>query len=347
MGTKKIIKPVFYKSRKDAPKEVQVLDIYADSLTELFFIEHPHLKKTTPNVEKQLSAYLKESKVSDSWIYVPWRNILIHTVEESAYFKLRTARNKNVINVEEQTNYRNIRVGIIGLSIGSVLLSSLVYTGGPKQIKLADFDTIEITNLNRMKGTLLDVTKNKAEVAAQNSWEIDPFMNLDVWTNSITKENIEDFILGNPQIDIFIDSMDSLELKVIARQLCKKAGITCLMATSNGDSEILDVERFDLEPDRLPFHGRLGDIKAEDLAYASQAEWIKKALQIVDESILTERVKQSIMELGKSLAGVPQLSTTLQISGAMISYAIRHIANKQDLPSGRYTASLEKIFKNE
>lgn len=270
MGTKKIIKPVFYKSRKDAPKEVQVLDIYADSLTELFFIEHPHLKKTTPNVEKQLSAYLKESKVSDSWIYVPWRNILIHTVEESAYFKLRTARNKNVINVEEQTNYRNIRVGIIGLSIGSVLLSSLVYTGGPKQIKLADFDTIEITNLNRMKGTLLDVTKNKAEVAAQNSWEIDPFMNLDVWTNSITKENIEDFILGNPQIDIFIDSMDSLELKVIARQLCKKAGITCLMATSNGDSEILDVERFDLEPDRLPFHGRLGDIKAEDLAYASK-----------------------------------------------------------------------------
>lgn len=347
MGTKKIISPEFYNDKKFAPKEATILDIYKNSLIELFFIENPHFKKNSINVDLEVKKYLRNSSVKDIWIYYPWRNTLVHTVEEKAYFKLRTARNKNIITEVEQLKYHEMKIGIIGLSIGSVILSTIVATGGPKLIKLADYDSIEITNLNRMKGTLLDVTKNKAQVAALNTWEIDPFINLDVGNDAITKDNIEEFIIGNPKLDLFIDSMDSLELKVIARQICKKARIPCLMATSNGDGEILDVERFDLEPNKQLFHGRLGDIKPDDLKYATPAEWVKKALQIVDESVLTKRVKESISEIGKSLAGVPQLSSTLQISGAMVSFAIRKIANKEPLPSGRYMISLDKVFQEK
>ena len=281
------------------------------SLKELFFIEHPNYKKDSDVSETKLKKYLDEKKTKDVWIYFPWRKVLVHSMEEDAYFKLRTTRNRNLITTKEQFQYRDLKLGIIGLSIGSVILSSIVATGGPKIIKISDFDDIEISNLNRMKATLLDVNQNKASVAAKNTFEVDPFANLYVWENAITKENISDFILKKPKLDIFIDCMDSLELKVIARQICKKAKIPCVMATSNGDGEILDVERFDIEPDRPIFHGKLGNITPDDLKYSSREEWIIKALKIVDKSILTKRVRESISEIGKSLAGVPQLSSTL------------------------------------
>lgn len=342
MGTQKQIEPIFYKSKIEVPQGVHVLDIYESALKELFFIDHPHIKKTNFESEDIIS-YRRKNKAEDVWIYYPWRNIVIHTIEETAYFKLRTARNKNILTHEEQMHYRDTKIGIIGLSIGSVILSSLVATGGPEYIKLADYDSIEITNLNRMNANLLDIDQNKAEVAAKKTLELDPFARLVVYTNKIESKDMAGFIL-DPKIDIFIDAMDSLDLKVQAREICRKYKIPCLMATSNGDSIIFDVERFDLEPRRELFHGRLGKISPKDFENQNKKEWLQKALKIVDVNLLTPKLIKSIPEVGKTISGVPQLATTLQLSGSAISYVVRRIANKEDLPSGRYLVNLDTTF---
>ena len=191
MGTKKLISPKFYKDKKSTPSGAEVIDIYDSARRELFLIEYPNFKTDSKGKEDEIKKYLSNRKVKDVWIYFPWRNILLRTVEENIFLKLRTARNRNVITAQEQQKYRGQTIGIIGLSIGSVILSSLVATGGPKTIKLSDYDDIEITNLNRMKATVFDVLQNKAIVTAQKTWELDPFAELDVWDYAVTKKNIE------------------------------------------------------------------------------------------------------------------------------------------------------------
>jgi tRNA threonylcarbamoyladenosine dehydratase len=342
----KIQPPKIYTKKKDLPSGVVVVEYYKEALRELFFINNPKFKKEIPKSEFALKKFLKNNNVDEVWIYFPWRNIAVHTVSEDNYFKLRTARNKNIITEKEQKSYRESVVGIIGMSIGSASLSSLVATGGPKNLKIADFDTIEISNLNRMHATLLDVGKNKCIVAAQRAWELDPFANIEPWQEEIKTTTAKNFIIGKPKLNVLVDAMDTLDTKVRARIICRKNKIPVVMATSNGDSAIIDVERFDLEPNREFFHGSIGEINEESLkklsARNNYQQWLKMATKIVDPKILSKCMRISVKQIGKTIAGVPQIGTTVNLSAAAVSYVVRKITSGQEMPSGRYLVDLEE-----
>jgi len=338
-----ISQPIIFNNRNEAPLHVAcTIEAFEPSLKELFFIRNPHWKKEMADAQKALAEFLNHHGLNDIWIYFPWSDTLVHTVPEDIYFVLRTARNRNIISEAEQTNYRNISVGIAGLSVGSAILSALVISGGPKRLKLADFDEIEISNLNRIRASLLDVGMNKTTVAARNLWEIDPFAELTLFDSGVSRKTIKDFILTNPRLDVFMDEMDSLDLKIMSRLVCREEKIPVLMATDNGDSIILDIERFDQEPKRPLFHGLIGDMDADDLKNLAYKDWLKLATKIVGPEYLTERMQDSLLEIGKSLPAVPQLGTSAAVAGSAIAYAIRRIANRQDLPSGRYTVGFEE-----
>lgn len=339
-------KPQIFKSKEEAPKEAKLVDAYKSSLEELFFINNPNLKNNTPGVREAMEKYLRENNFPDIWIYYPWHKLLIRTVDEETYFKMRTARNRNVITKEEQQEYRNIKVGIAGLSVGSAVLSALVMSGGPRVMKIADFDTVEISNLNRIKAKLKDIGSNKTHIAAREVWDLDPFADLHLWDSGINENNLKDFIAGEPVLDIFIDEMDNLALKIISRLICRDLKVPVIMATDNGDNVILDVERFDLEPNRPIFHGLIEDMKPEELKNLDFQKWLSLATKIVGPEYLTERMKQSLSEIGKTIPSVPQLGTTASIAGSAAAYAIRKIANKQLMPSGRYIIDFESRLAN-
>jgi len=254
---------------------------------------------------------------------------------------LRTARNRFILTEEEQTTYRNSHIAIAGLSVGSAILSSVVVSGGSKNIKIADFDTAEITNLNRMRAKLIHIGQNKTHIAAHEVWELDPYTELSLWDKGITKETLADFLL-NPRVDVFVDEMDSLDLKIAARFICREAKIPVLMATDNGDGVLLDVERYDLDSTQPIFHGLLGDVEPKDFENLDYKMWLQLATKIVGPSYLTERMQESLSLIGKKIPSVPQLGTTANIAGAAVSYALRRILTKQDIPSGRYVVSLEE-----
>ena len=337
-----ISKPVIFKSREEAPADAIVVDAFSSALEELFFVQNPNLKKVMPEAQDPLQIFLKNNTEQGVWIYYPWRNTVVHSLPEDIYFRLRTARNRNIIRDEEQKKYRQTTVGVAGLSVGSAAIYALAVSGGPKHLKIADFDVLEVTNLNRIRGTLLDIGKNKTEVSARLIWELDPFAELHLWDMGVTRGTLEDFIIGEPRLDIFIDEMDSLDLKVLSRFVCKRHKVPALMATDNGDGIILDVERFDQEPDRPIFHGLVGDMKAEDLKDLDFKKWLELATKIVGPTYLTERMQESLVDMGKRISAVPQLGTTAAVAGSAIAYAVRRIANKQDFPSGRYTFGFEE-----
>lgn len=65
-------------------------------------------------------------------------------------------------------------------------------------------------------------------------------------------------------VDILVEECDSLDTKVLIRQAARSRRIPVLMAT--GDRGTLDVERFDLEPERQILHGLLGDVDFAELS---------------------------------------------------------------------------------
>ena len=337
-------KPQIFDSEDQSPNASRIVNAYDGSIKELFFIENPHLKKEMPQAKEHLEAFVASegNGLKPLWIYYPWRDTLVKSVDEETYFRIRTARNRNIIRDDEQKKYRDLKIGIAGLSVGSATLSNLVQNGGPKYLRIADFDALEVTNLNRIKATLLDVGTNKAWIAAMNVWELDPFAEIDLWDAGVNKDNLEDFITKTPKLDIVVDAMDSLDLKIMTRLICKQHKIPVIMGTDIEDGFILDVERYDLEPDRPILHGLVGDMKMEDLQNLDFKEWMKLATKIVGPDYLPARMRESLLNMGKTVTAVPQMGPSSQITGAAACYAIRKLAAGENMPSGRYNFDLQE-----
>ncbi len=339
-------KPKFFKTENELPSSIKIIDGFTRSLKELFFVRNPQFKKGMPGVEELLESFLSEEKLKTVGVYVyyPWLFTAVYLPEEKIYFELRTARNKNIINEEEQQKYRDFKVGIAGMSVGSNIATTIALTGGSKNMCLADFDEIELTNLNRIRAGATSIGQNKAEYFAKNIYELDPWAELEVYENGLTGDNLEGFIRG---LDVFVDEMDSIDLKVRARFIAKKHKIPVLMATDNGYNVIFDVERYDENEDLKIFNGRVEITENELSNIKTFQDWLKIASKIVGAEAHTERMLDSILELGKTLAGVPQLGSAASMAGAVMSYGIRKIACGEKLVSGRYDINLdEKITFN-
>jgi len=336
-----------YKNKASLPRNTRIIDTVDGSLRELLIIRNPKLKSSTEKViaDKLRRFTYGQKNAKTLFVYYPWKKVAVRTVSEDIYFELRTARNKNIITKNEQRKYRNIRVGIVGLSVGSNVISALVFSGGPRFLRISDFDVIEISNLNRLRAPLYSVGENKAEQAAKQIWELDPFAKVDIWPKGVSASTIEGFIRNAPRLNIFIDEMDNLSLKIFSRTICRKHKIPVIMVTDNGDNVILDVERFDLEPHRPLLHGLVEELDTDALDNITYSEWVKIATKIVDPKNLTKRMRESVKEVGKSIAAVPQLGTTATIAGAVAAYAVRKIAIGENMKSGRYFINLDKSIQ--
>lgn len=333
--------PKIHSSPAKLPRGTRIVDSIASATRELFFIEHPRVRKDDPELRQKLSAFTRAKKIKSVWVYYPWLKVAVRMPREDIYFKLRTASNRNLITEKEQKAYRKAVVGIAGLSVGSAAAGALTLTGGPKVLKIADADVIETTNLNRIRAKLPDIGANKADVAARNIWELDPFMDIRLFREGLTEKNLHSFLTAKPKLDIFVDEMDDIAMKIETRLLCRTLRIPVLMATDNGDGAILDVERYDRDQKLPLFHGRVGTKPPRHIEKKDGPRW---AAKIIDPAYLTERQQDSLLGIGKTLAGVAQLGTAASIAGAAIAFAVRRIANKQPLPSGRYRLGTEEAL---
>lgn len=334
-----------YTNEEQIPGNMVVIDGYTSSIDELFSVMHPEQAKDVDNTEAK-EAFIKKYPFEPVYISYPWRSTVLKTVPAEDFLKLRTARNRHIIMEAEQYAYRRMNIGVAGLSVGSAVVDALVQSGGPQKIKLADFDVVELTNLNRIKANALDIGVPKIDVAARRVWELDPFAELVLFRNGLEKDLIPSFVHDDFSIDVCVDEMDSIPTKIHIREYCREQKIPVIMATDNGDSVVVDVERFDEEPGREIFHGRLQGEDLSNVDSLTYAEWAQLATKILDFDRLPERMAYSLSELGTSIPAIPQLGPTASMAGSAIAYVVRKIANKQPMPSGRYVLSLDEAFKD-
>ena len=87
-------------------------------------------------------------------VYYPWRRIVVRMLGPLAYPVVRLDRNRNRITRREQERLRRRRVGVVGLSAGHSAAVTIALEGLCGELRLADFDDVELTNLNRLPATV-------------------------------------------------------------------------------------------------------------------------------------------------------------------------------------------------
>lgn len=274
------------------------------------------------------------------WAYYPWRRSAVRVLGPAGFRRVRLNRNRNKITEVEQDRLDAVTIGIVGLSVGHAVAHTVALEGACGAIRLADFDALELTNLNRLPASLLDLGVNKAVIAARRIAELDPYLPIEIWHDGVTPDTVDDFIDG---LDIVVDECDSLDIKLRLRLSAARQGVPVVMETS--DRGLIDVERFDLEPGRAPFHGMLGDIDPVVLAGLSNRDKVPHVLKLLDAGELSMRMAASLLEVGETLDAWPQLASDVALGGATVTAAIRRIALGEPLRSGRGRIDLGELFE--
>jgi molybdopterin/thiamine biosynthesis adenylyltransferase len=275
------------------------------------------------------------------WVYYPWRRALVRLLGPRAFSALRLDRNHNKLTRDEQARLRTLSIGVVGVSAGHSIAHVLAMEGLAGELRLADFDTLELSNLNRVPASVVDLGVNKAVVAARRIAEIDPYLRVIVEPDGVTPDNLGLFLDG---LDLVIEECDSLDMKFLVREGARKRGIPVIMETS--DRGVLDVERFDLEPDRPLFHGLLGDMDSTRLAGLSTTEKSPFVIRLLGANDVSARGAASMFELGSTVTGWPQLASEVTLGAVTVAAAVRRFGLGGDLNSGRVRFDVEEILSD-
>jgi len=322
----------------------QVSDDYEEQQRELFGINNPSrvyapgFKEMFQKHYRSLSAK-KPISQHGRWVYFPWRYLAAHILPEEEYHLVRTARNQNLITREEQKKFYSATIGIGGLSVGSSVAFAIALAGGGKRMKLADMDRLALSNTNRVLAGADRLGMLKVEMAARTIYEINPYAELELHPEGLTPGNIKSFI---GDLDIMIDEIDNLAVKYLIREQAKKRHIAVVMAADNGDNAVVDVERYDLNPKQKFFHGRMGNVSYEMLKGLDKFGIGKMITKHVGAENVTERMQQSLTQMGKTIVSWPQLGGAALINAAAVAYCVRKILNGQPLESNRALVSLDE-----
>ena len=178
----------------------RVIDNYDEQYAELIVSRHPQLYQSSLEVKREsLKDYLaehfgaKKSWQLGSWVYFPWNGNLVHMLEKNLFLESRTIRNKDLITEEEQKKYGDFIVGCAGMSVGSNVALSLAISGGSQKIKLADAAVIGASNLNRIVTGVSDVGEQKSLAIARKLYEMNPYMEIERFTQNVTSDNVAEF----------------------------------------------------------------------------------------------------------------------------------------------------------
>ena len=144
----------------------------------------------------------------------------------------RYARQLPILGVEGQRKLKNTKVLVAGVGgLGSVEAIYLAAVGVGKLV-LVDNDIVELSNLNRqILHWTDDIGKAKPISAAEKLKKLNPNVEIEVVTEGITRENVEELL---KKVDIVIDGLDNWETRFLIDEAAYRLGKPYVYAGIHG-----------------------------------------------------------------------------------------------------------------
>ena len=321
-------------------------DTYDEQLRDLLAARHPATKLSPPELADAVARHLGERRVETAgrWVLFPWSGRLVHLLEPDEFFELRTDRNRLKITRDEQLVLRAKKIGVVGLSVGKMTALTLALEGVGGCFRLADFDTLALSNLNRLRASVHQLGANKAISTAQELFEIDPYLRVTAYADGITDATIDRFFVDESdggRLDVLIEECDDLYMKVRLRERARALGVPVLMETS--DRGLIDVERFDREPARPLFHGLIGATRADEVRGLATRDKVPFVLKILGAETISAPLAASLPEINETLSTWPQLGSSVALGGAVVTDAARRLLLGGFVASGRFYVDVERL----
>lgn len=269
--------------------------------------------------------------------------------------------------------YDDLVIAVAGGSVGNNIARMIAKDIRPKQIKVADQRLYKWANANRVDLFYDDLVwpqeligkdfaptglKNKAISTAQQIHKTDPFIKIWAYFLGINSESIESFINGNktePKADIVVDEMDSLEMKFLIAENCRKSKTILIRGTDAGSVAQIDILRFDKYPD-LSLAAGISDENLYQALGKYRDDKSKKNFFTVADMLLGKEHKAGEFariindKTPNMFTSIPQLGSTAALTAALVTevaariplgfkYPQRFIVDKKNLEL--------KVFYNE
>src|SRR5271169_4034821 len=323
---------------------IRVCDTLLTQLRDLIRSRHPNRKIAPVDLDSLATEHLGSTPAEEYgvWFYYPWSMRLAHLLGESEFLELRTNRNRYKITPEEQEELARTRIGVVGLSVGQSVALTLALERSFGEVRLADFDRLDLSNLNRIRAGVHDLNMAKVYITAREIAEIDPYLSVTCFPDGVSEANCDAFLVENSPLDVLVEECDSLDIKILLRQRARLHRIPVVMETS--DRGMIDVERFDQEPERAVFHGLVGDIGPSSLRGLTNEQTIPYILQIIGGDTMSARLRASLIEVEQSISTWPQLASAVAHGGAAAAHVVRRICLGDPVVSGRYYADLDALI---
>ena len=314
-----------------------VHDTLDEQLRELLASRDPVRTWPREELDRRMVAHLdgRDLRTYGSWVFYPWSARLVHVLPRDEFREVRTDRNRYKITRDEQLRLASFRIGVIGLSVGNMAAVTFALEGVGGAFKIADFDRLSLSNLNRLRGGVHEMGVEKTVLAAREMFELDPYLEIERYRDGVQPETIDEFLAGGTgKLDLLVEECDDLYVKVVVRERARAHRIPVIMDTS--DRGLLDIERFDREPERPIFHGLMGAVHAEELRGLETKDKVPFFLAIVDERRMSTRMAASLPEIKQTISSWPQLASSVALGGAVTADAARRILLGEHTESGRY-----------
>jgi len=354
----RLFKPLFYRLTKVSDQEafdkllhrssLHLNDNLLGQLKELMKIQHPAQKLQDHELEALALAHIAPLPLEQYgvWVFYPWSNRLVHVLDEEEFIEVRTSRNKYKITPEEQDLLRQKKIGVIGLSVGQSVSLTLAMERIGGELRLADFDSLELTNLNRIRTGVHNLGLPKVYAVAREIVEIDPYLTVRCFPEGLTEENMDIFFTDGGKLDLLVEESDGFDIKILSRYKAKALEIPVIMEAS--DRCMVDVERFDLEPERSILHGLVDHLDLNTLkSLKTTEEKIPYMLDILGLETSSTRLKASMLEIDQTINTWPQLASAVTMGGGITADVSRRILLNSFTESGRYHVDIEELIGNK
>lgn len=143
-------------------------------------------------------------------------------------------RTELLLGSKAMSKLRESRVCIFGIGgVGSFAAEALVRSG-IGSIVLVDYDTIDITNINRqIHANFNTIGRTKVEVMKERILDINPSIDIEIYNVRLEKSNIDELV--SERYDYVVDAIDTVSSKLDLIEKCKNLSIPIISCMGAGN----------------------------------------------------------------------------------------------------------------